>query len=344
MIASTSRIDLMPGTGGEGGHVGDADIAGAAGLGLEFGNGVGLAHTVLTRLPAIGRRRGALREAALLRADDLQLDRVGEVEDLLGRHDLERARARERNFVNVGDPTRPRAHHDHAVGEEDRLLDRVGDQHDGGSGVEPDFLDQPVHLLAGEGVERAEWLVHQQHGWLVGQRPHQRGALLHAAGKLARKAAAEAFEADAVEQFVDPDPVRLGALDLERKVDVGVEVAPGQEVRLLEHHADLRVRAGHRLAVEQHLAGGEAMQPGHRPQERGLAAAGRADDRDDLAVHDVERAAVDGEQVARPGVVHLGGALHPELRLRGMPSRHRSLRCPLPTVERPSSLCRLSSL
>ena len=57
--------------------------------------------------------------------------------------------------------------------------------------IEPDFLDQPVHLLAGEGVERAERLVHQQHRRLVGRGAHQGGALLHAAGKLAREAAAE---------------------------------------------------------------------------------------------------------------------------------------------------------
>ena len=113
-------------------------------------------------------------------------------------------------------------------------------EHDGGPGIEPDLLDQPVHLLAGECVERAERLVHQQHGRPVGQRAHQRGALLHAARKLARKAAAEAFETDAIEQFIDPDTIGLGALDLEGKVDVGVEIAPGQQVRLLEHHADLR--------------------------------------------------------------------------------------------------------
>ena len=186
--------------------------------------------------------------------------------------------------------------------------------------VHPDLLDQPVHLLAGEGVERAERLVHQQHRGLEGKRPHERGALLHAAGKLAREAAAETLEADAVEQLVDPDAVGLGALDLEGEVDVGVEVAPGQQVGVLEDHADLGIRAGHRLAVEQHFAGGKSVQSRHRPQQRGLAAAGRPDDRDDLAFHDVERTAVDGQQVARTGVVHLGGAFDPQLGLLEAPA------------------------
>ena len=161
--------------------------------------------------------------------------------------------------MDVGDTARPWAHHHHTVGQEDGLVDRVGDQHDGGPGIEPDLLDQPVHFLAGECVQRAERLVHQQHGRPVGKGAHQSRTLLHAARKLARKAAAEAFEADPVEQLIDPDAIRLGALDLEGKVDVGVEIAPGQEVGLLEHHADFRVRTLHRNAVEQHLAGREAM-------------------------------------------------------------------------------------
>ncbi len=91
------------------------------------------------------------------------------------------------------------------------------------------------------------------------------------------------------------------------KLMLASRLRQGSEVGLLEHHADLGVGAGDRLAVEQHFAGGEAVQPRHRPQQRGLAATGRADDRNDLAVHHVERAAIDRQQVARAGVVDLGG-------------------------------------
>ena len=87
------------------------------------------------------------------------------------------------------------------------------------------------------------------------ERAHDRGALLHAARQLARHACAEAVEADALEQARRSSRGRAaGPLDLEREVDVGVEVAPGQQVGVLEHHADLGARAGDRLAVEQHLA------------------------------------------------------------------------------------------
>ena len=48
-------------------------------------------------------------------------------------------------------------------------------------GLQPDLLDQQVHLVAGEGIERAERLVHQEHGGIERQRTHDGGALLHAA-------------------------------------------------------------------------------------------------------------------------------------------------------------------
>src|SRR5690606_11519558 len=117
----------------------------------------------------------------LARADDLPLYGVGEVEDLFGGHDLQRARSGERHLVLRLDPARPgRQDHD-PVGQEDRFLYAVGDEDDRGGCIEPDFLYQPVHLLAGEAVERAKRLVHQKHGGLQGKRADNRGALLHAA-------------------------------------------------------------------------------------------------------------------------------------------------------------------
>ena len=41
------------------------------------------------------------------------------------------ARPRDRDLVDAGDPARARRHHDHAVGEEHRLGDRMGDEDDG---------------------------------------------------------------------------------------------------------------------------------------------------------------------------------------------------------------------
>ena len=61
------------------------------------------------------------------------------------------------------------------------------------------------------------------------------------------------------------------------------QLAPGQQIRVLEDHPDLRTRPRHRRAVEHDLAARQIVQAGHRPEQRALAAAGRAEDADELA-------------------------------------------------------------
>ena len=81
MTMTATRIDrehlarrLDAGTRGQGGHVGDADIAAAVRLALEHRDRVGFAHIVLTGPPErFGHRSVAIGGAALLRADDLRL-------------------------------------------------------------------------------------------------------------------------------------------------------------------------------------------------------------------------------------------------------------------------------
>ena len=231
-----------------------------AGLGLEFGNGVGVAHALTSLGGDAGRVAAPCGKRLCCVADDLQLDRVGEVEDLLGRHDLERARARKRHLVDVGDAARPR-----------RSSPRPGRTRKIASSIEwvmstmvvlvSSQISSTSRFISSRVKRRARRTARPSAARTAcRQRAHEGGALLHAARKLARKTPAEAFEADPVEQLIDPDPIGLGALDFEGKADVGVEIAPGQQVGLLEHHADFGVRPLHRLAVEQHLAGGQAMQ------------------------------------------------------------------------------------
>ena len=49
----------------------------------------------------------------------------------------------------------------------------------------------------------------------------------------------------------------------------------------------------HAPAVDQDVAGGGVLEPGDDPQQRGLAAAGRADEDAELAVGDLEVDALD---------------------------------------------------
>ena len=84
------------------------------------------------------------------------------------------------------DPARPAGEHEDAVGEEDRLGDRVGHEHDARPRLAPDGLQVDVEPLAGQRVERAERLVEEQDRRLEHDGPGDRGPLAHPAGQLVR--------------------------------------------------------------------------------------------------------------------------------------------------------------
>src|SRR3984893_583809 len=110
--------------------------------------------------------------------------------------DVEAARAGELHVEHRPHRARPRAHDHHPVGEEDRLVDGVGDEEHRLGLLVPDPLQLEVHLLARHRVQRAERLVHQQEARLEQQGPADRDPLLHAAGQLARVVVRESLEAD----------------------------------------------------------------------------------------------------------------------------------------------------
>ena len=70
----------------------------------------------------------------------------------------------------------------------------------------------------------------------------------------------------------------------------------------LEHHRDAALdRGGTSFTSRPSMKSsprGDLLQPGDHPQQRGLAAAGRADEDDELAVGDVEVEFADDLQVA----------------------------------------------
>jgi hypothetical protein len=82
---------------------------------------------------------------------------------------------------------RPRGKHEDAIGESNRLVDVVGDEH----GDHTTALDEPrqiaLQLPSERRVERNEGLVEQQQGRANGERARQRGAPRQADRKFARK-------------------------------------------------------------------------------------------------------------------------------------------------------------
>ena len=96
--------------------------------------------------------------------------------------------------------------------------------------------------IAGEGIERAERLVHQDDARPRRQRPRDADALALAARQLMRQAVAvlAALEPDQIEQFVDPrgDLGRRYALQFRRDPDIVGDAHMRKQPAALEHVAD----------------------------------------------------------------------------------------------------------
>ena len=112
-----------------------------------------------------------------------------------------------------------------------------------------------VKLLARQGVERGERLVHQQHARIGRQRAGERDALLHAAGQFMHIGVPELLQADQFEMLVgDPRAVirRQAGHALEAEHHVAEHVEPGKQRRFLKHHQAVAAGTLHRLVVGEH--------------------------------------------------------------------------------------------
>ena len=97
------------------------------------------------------------------------------------------------------------------------------------------------------------------------------------------------------------------ALEHHAEIDVLEHRVPGKQRVLLEHEGDVvRHRPAHGLAGDVHCAGGRRHQAADDVEQRGLAAAARPDQAEQLAARDVERGVAEREDRA-------GGALLAEL-------------------------------
>ena len=135
---------------------------------------------------------------------------------------------------------RPLVEHGDAVGDVERLLLVVGDEH----GRHVHLVVQPAQPVpqvgAHLGVEGAERLVEQQHLRVDGERAGERHPLPLAAGELGRVAVLEAVQADDLEQLVDlARDLGLGALaDRQAEGDVVAHRHVLERGVVLEDEAD----------------------------------------------------------------------------------------------------------
>ncbi len=139
----------------------------------------------------------------------------------------------------------PGRHHDDAVGEEDRFLDRVRDEDHGQPGALPDVEKLVLQALARHRVERAERLVHQHDLGVVGEHAGDRHALLHAARELVRIGVGELLSGPTSSMNLSTVSLTSAAAEPARcraEADVVAHRQPGEQGVILEHHAARRVR------------------------------------------------------------------------------------------------------
>ncbi len=166
----------------------------------------------------------------------------------------------------------------------------MGDQEDGLAALAPDREQLGLHDFARLCVERGKGLVEQQDARIDCECARHVDALAHAARELVRVVALEASETRHGDEFFrDLRGLRPG---LARKrepighvLDHGL---PGQQRILLEHHGAVRAGLSDAGAVHEHGTVGRLQQSVDDAQQRGLAAAARAHDRDELALTDRE--------------------------------------------------------
>ena len=126
-------------------------------------------------------------------------------------------------------------------------------------------------------------------------------ALLHAAGELIGIVVLEAGEPDQLEIVADAliDPVAPDARHRKPERGIVEHRLPRQQAEMLEHHGDAVGRArAHPLAVDEQLPVAELGEAGDAAQQRGLAAAGRADHAHDLVAPHLQRQLVKGDHRA----------------------------------------------
>ncbi len=194
-------------------------------------------------------------------------------------------------------------HDGDAIGHRHRFFLVVGHEDE----RDPDLLLDPfqldLHLLAQLQVECAERLVEQEDGRPVDERPGERDPLGLPTRDLGRLAALEARQFDELEHvgdaLLDLGVVDVGAAKTERDVLVDRQVR--EEGVVLEDRVDVPLvgrQPGDVLALELDEARCRGLEPADHPEGGRLAAAGRSEEREELAGLDLEVDVIDDHGLA----------------------------------------------
>ena len=180
----------------------------------------------------------------------------------------------------------------------------VGDVDEGDADLALDLAQFGAHVLAELEVERRERLVEQQHGRLDREGAGDRDPLALAAGQLGRFFVALAGERDELEQLIRAlAAFALGdAATFEAEADVLPDAHQREQREILEdqrRRAAIRADAAGRLRADQDRAAAGLEEARDHPEDRGLAAAGRPEDREELAGLDLQVGRLDRGELAK---------------------------------------------
>ena len=182
-------------------------------------------------------------------------------------------------------------HHRDAVRHDQRLFLVMRHQHEGDADLALQLDQFHLHLLADLLVQRRQGLVQQQHFRLQDQRPRQGHPLPLPARQGMRRAVPKAGQPDQRERLVHfPRLFVLAPWILaQTEANVLLDRQMREDRIALKHHIRrpvIRRHPGHALAVDQHLPARDILEPRHGAQQRGLAAAGRSQQREELTAID----------------------------------------------------------
>ena len=220
----------------------------------------------------------------------------------------------QRHVDVLDDPARACRHHAYPIGEQHRLGHRVRDEEDRLRPFAPDAQQLQAHFFPGERVQGAEGFVHQEEVRVRDQGPADGSPLLHAPESsegIFRSKSASPTRCRSSRAFAALPGSRRGRI-LSGNRTLLSTLAQGEKGRRLEHHSDVASRPLHRDAVDGDPPRGGRQEPRDQAQQGGLAAPGRADDRDELVALDVEAHLPQGQHV---GAVERSEALRDVLDL-----------------------------
>ncbi len=179
----------------------------------------------------------------------------------------------------------------------------MGDEHEGDADALLELAQLDLHRLAQPLVESTQRFVEQEHLGAADQRAGERDALALAAAELVGTAGAEAFQLDHRQRIVHAR--REFGLAHTRAAQAVGDVVEHVEVRKdrvgLEHHvgrSQMRRHVGDTRTLDIDFAARREFEPGDHAQQRGLAAAGGAEQREKLATADRQDGVVDGSRAA----------------------------------------------